>query len=145
MTARFRRHLTTREYQVFLLGLAVMLVHLLEDALVHEENGTSLAAKLGSSALTVLLVAVGVALYPVIWRSVRAILVLAFGLLAFSGGWRAHATDLLAGDAAGGDYTGTVYAVAGLVLVVLAIKLAVDVVRGRRGAPASASHPRAGT
>ena len=140
MTASFRRHLATREYQVFLVGLAIMLVHLLEDALVHEENGTSLAEKAGSSALTVLLVAVGVALYPVIWRTVRPVLVLTFGLLAFSGGWRAHATDLLAGDAADGDYTGTVYAVAGLVLVALAIKLAVDFVRGRSSAEAPASH-----
>ena len=142
MTASFRRHLATREYQLFLLGLAVMLVHLLEDALVHEENGTSLAEKLGSSALTLLLVAVGVGAYPVIWRSVRPVLVLFFGLLAFSGGWRAHATDLLAGDAAGGDYSGTVYALAGLVLVALAIKLAVDAVRGRRP-PAAPAHPRA--
>ena len=142
MTTKFRRDLRTREYQVFLLALAVMLVHLLEDAFVHEENGTSAAAKLGSGALTVLLVAVGVALYPVIWRRARPLLVLAYGVLAFLGGWRAHATDLLAGDAAGGDYTGTVYALAGLVLVGLAIKLAVDAARGR-GSDAPAAHPSA--
>ena len=136
MSAKFRRELATREYQVFLAALAVMLVHLLEDALIHKENGSSLAAQVGSSALTLLLVVIGVALYPVIWRRVRPLLVLAFGALAFSGGWRAHASDLLDGNAAGGDYTGTVYALAGVVLVALAVKLAADSLRGR-AAPAA--------
>ena len=135
MSEKYRRALADRHYQVFLACLAVMLLHLTEDALVHKENGSSLAAQLGSTALTLLLVAVGAGLYPVIWRRVRPLFVLAFGALALLGGWRAHATDLLAGDAAGGDYTGTVYALAGLVLVGLALKLAADTVRGR-AAPA---------
>jgi len=137
MSVKIRRELATRSYQVFLAGLAVVLVHLSEDALVHKENGSSLAAQLGSTALTVLLVAVGVALYPLLWRSVRPLFVLAYGLLAFLGGWRAHATDALDGNAAGGDYTGTLYALAGLVLIGLALKLAADAWRARRavGAP----------
>ena len=134
MSEKYRRAFADRHYQVFLACLAVMLIHLTEDALVHKENGSSLAAQLGSTALTLLLVAVGAAVYPVIWRRVRPVFVLAFGALALLGGWRAHATDLLAGDAAGGDYTGTVYALAGLVLIGLAVKLAVDSVRGRTAA-----------
>ena len=131
MSEKYRNALATREYQIFLLGLLVMLVHLTEDALVHKENGSSLAAQLGSTALNLLLVAIGVAVYPVIWRRVLPLFVLAYGVLALSGGWRAHASDALAGDAAGGDYTGTVYALAGLVLIGLALKLAADVLRGR--------------
>ena len=131
MFAKHRRQLTDRHYQVFLVGLAVMFVHLTEDALVHKENGSSLAAQLGATALNLVLVAIGAGLYPILWHWARPLLVLAFGALALSGGWRAHATDLLAGDAAGGDYTGTVYALAGLVLIGLAIKLAVDGFRGR--------------
>ena len=137
MSAKFRDALRTREYQIFLLGLAVMLVHLTEDALVHKENGSSLAAQLGSTALNVLLVAIGVVVYPLIWRRVLPLFVLAFGVLALSGGWRAHASDALAGDAAGGDYTGTVYALAGIVLIGLALKLAADIFRSRTPA---ASH-----
>jgi hypothetical protein len=131
MPEKYRNALATREYQIFLLGLLVMLVHLTEDALVHKENGSSLAAQLGSTALNLLLVAIGVAVYPVIWRRVLPLFVLAYGALALSGGWRAHASDALAGDAAGGDYTGTLYALAGLVLIALALKLAADVLRGR--------------
>ena len=131
MSEKFRRALRDRHYQVFLAGLAVMFIHLTEDALVHEENGTSLAAKLGATAFNVLLVVIGAGLYPLIWRRVRPLFVLAFGVLALSGGWRAHATDLFAGDAAGGDYTGTLYALVGVVLIGLAVKLAVDAVRGR--------------
>ena len=136
MSTKYRRELADRHYQVFLACLAVMLIHLVEDALVHKENGSSLAAQLGSTALTLLLVAVGAAVYPVLWRRVRPLLVLAYGVLALLGGWRAHATDALAGDAAGGDYTGTLYALAGLVLIGLAAKLFADSVRGRT-APAA--------
>jgi asparagine N-glycosylation enzyme membrane subunit Stt3 len=136
MSVKIRRELATRSYQVFLVGLAVMLVHLSEDALVHKENGSSLAAQLGSTAFTVLLVAAGVALYPLLWRGVRPLFVLAYGLLAFLGGWRAHATDALDGNAAGGDYTGTLYALAGLVLIGLALKLGFDSLRARRAARA---------
>jgi hypothetical protein len=136
MSAKYRRALATRDYQVFLAGLAVMLVHLSEDALVHKENGSSLAAQLGSTALTILLVGVGAALYPPLWRRARPFLVLAYGVLALLGGWRAHVSDTLGGDAVGGDYTGTVYALAGLVLIGLAVKLAAETLRGRT-APAA--------
>ena len=134
MFAKYRRELASRYYQVFLGGLAVMLEHLLEDALVHKENGSSLAAQLGSSALTLLLVAVGAALYPLL-RRLRPVLVALYGLLALSGGWQAHVTDALDGEAAGGDYTGVVYALAGIALIGLAIKLAADSLRGRRARP----------
>ncbi len=113
-----------------------MLLHLTEDALVHKENGSSLAAQLGSTALNVLLVAVGAALYPLVWRRVRPLLVQPCGALALFGGWRAHVWETLDGDAAGGDYTGTVYGLAGLVLIGLALKLAADSLRGRT-APAA--------
>ena len=136
MSEKFRREFRDRHYQVFLAALVVGFLHLTEDALVHEENGSSLAAKLGATALNLVLVAIGAGLYPLLWRRVRPVLVLAFGLLALLAGWRAHATDLLAGDAAGGDYTGTLYALAGLVLIGLAVKLAVDAVRGRTAAAA---------
>ena len=130
MFAKYRRELRDRHYQVFLVALAVMFLHLMEDALVHEESGSSVGAKLGATALSLLLAAVGAALYPLLWR-VRPLLVLAYGALALIAGWRAHVTDVLNGDAAGGDYTGTVFALAGLVLVGLALKLAADTWRER--------------
>lgn len=130
MTGKFKRELARRPYRVFLGALAVMLAHLLEDALVHKENGSSLAAQLGSSALTLLLVAVGAVLYPLL-RRLRPILVAFYGLLALSGGWRAHVWDALDGDAAGGDYSGVLYALAGIVLIALAVYLALDLLRGR--------------
>jgi hypothetical protein len=131
MFRRVQAALPDRAYQLFLLALAVMLEHLLEDALVHEENGSSLAALLGSSALTVALVAVGVVLYPLLRRA-RPVLVGLYGLLALSGGWKAHVTDTLDGNATGGDYSGVVYALAGVAMLGLAAKLAGDLVRPRR-------------
>jgi hypothetical protein len=138
MLAKYRRELGDRHYQVFLAALAVMLVHLAEDALVHKESGSSVAAQLGATALNLLLAAVGAALYPLLWRRARPLLVLGYGALALVAGWRAHVTDVLNGDAAGGDYTGTVFALAGLVLIGLALKLAADAFRGRT-APAAGS------
>jgi hypothetical protein len=131
MVAKYRRALGDRHYQVFLAALAVMFLHLMEDALVHKESGSSVAAQLGATALNLLLAAVGAALYPLLWRRVRPLLVLAYGALGLVAGWRAHVTDVLNGDAAGGDYTGTVFALAGLVLIGLALKLAADTWRGR--------------
>jgi hypothetical protein len=134
MVGKFRRELASWPYRVFLGGLVVMLAHLLEDALVHKENGSSVGAQLGSSALTLLLVAIGVVVYPLL-RRVRPVLVGFYGLLAFSGGWRAHVTDALDGDASGGDYSGVVYALAGIALIGLALYLAVALVRGRSVSP----------
>jgi hypothetical protein len=108
-----------------------MFLHLAEDALVHKESGSSLAAQVGATALNLLLAAVGAALYPLLWRRARPLLVLAYGALALVAGWRAHVTDVLNGDAAGGDYTGTLFALVGLVLIGLALKLAADSVRAR--------------
>ena len=137
MSAKYRRELANRHYQVFLAGLAVILGHLSEDALVHKENGSSLAAQLGSTALTLLLVAVGAALYPLLWRRVRPLFVLAYGALALVGGWRAHVSHALDDGASGGDYTGILYTVTGLVLIVLALKLAADSLRGSAAPAAS--------
>ncbi len=128
---RYARALRTLDYRIFLAALVVMLVHLTEDALIHKENGSSLAAQLGSTALTLLLVAVGAALYPVMWRRLRPVVVFAYGLLAFLGGWRAHFTHALDEGAAGGDYTGILYTLAGAVLIALAIWLAFDSLRSR--------------
>jgi hypothetical protein len=132
MIAKYRRELGNWQYRLFLGCLAVMLFHLTEDALVHKENGSSLAAQLGSTALNLVLVAVGAILYPLL-RRVRPVLVAFYGLLAFSGGWRAHVTDALDGDAAGGDYSGVLYALTGVVLFALALKLTVDLLRDRGG------------
>ena len=131
MATKYRRALADRHYQVFLVALAVILIHLLEDAFVHKENGSSLGAQLGSGLLTLLLVAVGASLYPLLWRRVRPFFVLAYGLLALTGGWRAHVSHALDEGASGGDYTGIAYTLAGLVLVGLAFKLAADTLRDR--------------
>jgi hypothetical protein len=126
MSAKYRRALVTWEYRVFLVALVVMFLHLTEDTLVHEESGSSVGAKLGATVLNLLIAAVGAALYPVLWRRVRPLLVLAYGALALLAGWRAHVTDVLNGDAAGGDFTGTVFTLAGVVLIGLTLKLAAD-------------------
>ena len=131
MFAKYRRELATWEYKLFLVALVVMFLHLTEDTLVHEESGSSVTAKLGATVLNLLLAAVGAALYPLLWRRVLPLLVLGYGALGLLAGWRAHATDVLNGDAAGGDYTGTIFALAGLVLIGLALKLAADAWRGR--------------
>ncbi len=136
MLAKYRREVATWEYKLFLVALVVMVLHLTEDALVHKESGSSVAAQLGATVLNLLLAAFGAALYPLVWRRVRPLLVLAYGALGLVAGWRAHVTDVLDGDASGGDYTGTVFALAGLALVGLAVKLAVDAVRDRK-APAA--------
>jgi hypothetical protein len=86
MFAKYRRELATWEYKVFLVALVVMFLHLTEDTLVHEESGSSVGAKLGATVLNLLLAAVGAALYPLLWRRVLPLLVLAYGALALVAG-----------------------------------------------------------
>ncbi len=131
MRAKYSRELASRHYQVFLVGLAVMLEHLLEDSFVHKESGSSLGAQLGAGASAVGLVVVGAVLYPLIWRRLRPLFVLVYGVIALLGGWQAHVSDALDEGASGGDYTGFLYALAGLLLIGLALALAADSVRGR--------------
>ena len=141
MFRRIRQSLSSRRYQLFLVGLVVMLEHLLEDALVHKENGASLAAQIGSSAITLAVVLLGAAAYPFLRRG-RPILVGLFGLLALSGGWQAHVTDALNGDATGGDYSGVVYALGGIALLGLAVVLTVELI-ARRAASVEGRAPAA--
>lgn len=136
MLAKYRREIGDLHYQILLVALAVMFLHLAEDAVVHKESGSSVAAQVGATALNLVLAAVGAALYPLLWRRTRPLLVLAYGALALVAGWRAHVTDVLNGDAAGGDYTGTIFALAGLVLIGLAVKLTADSLRGRAASAA---------
>ena len=131
MSEKFRRELSNRHYQVYLAALAVMFVHLLEDAFVHKENGSSLGAQFGSAALTVLLFAVGAGLYPLLGRRARPLLPLVFGALGLVAGWRAHVSHAIDEGPSGGDYTGILYTLAGAVLIALALKLAADLLRGR--------------
>ena len=131
MRDKYASELRNWHYRLFLAALAMMFLHLTEDALVHEENGSSLAAKLGATTLNLVLVLVGAVLYPLIRQRLRPLLVLAFGLLAFLTALRAHVSDVREGDAAGGDYTGTLHALAGLVFVGLALVLAAASLRRR--------------
>ena len=136
MFARYARELANGHYRVFLACLAVTLLHLSDDALVQEEGGSALSSKLSGVGSALFLVVVGAALYPLLWPRVRPVLVALYGLLALVAGWRAHVTHALDEGASGGDYTGILYALAGLVLLGLAAKLAFDIVRERRAAPA---------
>ena len=131
MTAKYRRELASWPYRLFLVGLAIALFHLTEDALVHKENGSSLGAQRGSTAINLLLVAAGALLYPLIWRRARPILRPHLRPVGAFRAWRAHVADVLDGEAAGGDYTGIAYALASLLFIGIAIALAFDSWRGR--------------
>lgn len=143
MFVKHRRELATWHYRLFLGGLAIMFLHLTEDALVHKENGSSIAAQLGTTAVNLLLVGIGALLYPLLWRRVRPVFVFLYGALALVTAWRAHVSDVLNGHVAGGDYSGTVYAFTGLVLIGLALKLAVESFRdgSARAAEGSGGSP----
>ena len=136
MVARYTRELASGHYQVFLACLAVMLLHFGDDAFVQEESGSDLGSKLGAAAVALVLVGVGAALYPLLGRRVRPVLVALYGLLALGGAWQAHVSNALDDGPAGGDYTGFLYALAGVVLLGLAVKLAVELRSGRAAEPA---------
>jgi asparagine N-glycosylation enzyme membrane subunit Stt3 len=136
IVTRYTRELASGHYRLLLVCVAVMTLHLWEDAIVHEEGGADLASKAEGVASALAMFLVAAALYPLLWRWARPILVAFFGVIGLLGGVQQHVSDAIDGNAAGGDYTGFLFALAGLVLLGLAAKLAYDLVRARGGASA---------
>ena len=136
MFSRYRRELATWHYRLLLVCVGVMTLHLCEDALVHEEGGADVGSKVEGVASALVMFLVAAALYPLLWRWARPILVALFGVIGLLGGWQQHVSDAIDGRAAGGDYTGFLFMLAGIVLLALAAKLVLDLVRARPTAAA---------
>jgi hypothetical protein len=109
------------ELRIFTAAMAVETAHLIDDGLLNPHDG---ATDVTSTLISVAIAIAAVALYGPLARPARAILAGLFGLAGLLSGLDMHVIPALQHGAAGGDYTGFGQAVAGLVLLGLALVLA---------------------
>ena len=108
---------------IALIAFAVLALHVLDDAIVESEHGSSLGARLGASAFAIGLMGGGALTFLRARQAVRGLIAIVYGLLALSGGVSAHVAHIIDEGAAGGDYTGALYALTGLTLAVFGLTL----------------------
>jgi uncharacterized protein len=105
---------------VFLVAVAVIAIHVLDDSFIQPEPGTSAGDHLVSGLVPLAALAIAAAVYPRVRpgaRATLAVLIGIFGIVAGIEGW--HYTGKV--GASGDDYTGLVTLPAGVLLVLLAI------------------------
>ena len=108
------------ERTVFLVAVAVIAIHVVDDSFIQPEPGTSADDHLVSGLVPLAALAIAAVMYPRVGPAARAAIALvvgAFGIVAGLEGW--HYTREV--GASGDDYTGLVTLPAGVVLIVLAV------------------------
>jgi len=108
-----------REYGLFLLGAAVVALHVLDDNFIQPQPGTSAGDHLVSGLVPLALVAGAAVLYPRLRAGLRAIIALTLGLLAVAGGIAEAGYYTFKVGASGDDYTGLLMIAAGALLLVV--------------------------
>jgi poly(3-hydroxybutyrate) depolymerase len=112
----------SREALVFAGATAVALLHALDDAFFHRQPGVGLGQHALVAALSVLLALGAIYVFPNARPAVRSALALLFGALATVNGML-HVTHIADQGAVASDLTGALAALAGVVLVGLAIAI----------------------
>jgi uncharacterized protein len=109
-----------RETALFLVGIAVIALHVLDDNFIHPEAGTSVGAHLVSGLVPLALLGLAAWAYPRLPGAGRGALALALGILGIAGGIEAvHYANTV--GASGDDYTGLLCMPASLLLIGLGV------------------------
>jgi fermentation-respiration switch protein FrsA (DUF1100 family) len=112
----------TVEALVFSVATALILVHALDDAFVHRQAGLGLGQHAFAAVISIGAGLGGAAAFPFLRPGLRAVLAFGFGVLALVNGML-HVEHIAKYAAAESDLTGALAAVAGLVLVGLAVTI----------------------
>jgi len=109
-----------RQRLVFLIAVAVIALHVLDDSFVQPEPGTSAADHLVSGLVPLAALGIAAVAYARMgpaWRATLALVIGVFGIVAGLEGWHYTMTVGASGD----DYTGLVALPAGVVLLLLGV------------------------
>jgi uncharacterized protein len=107
---------------VFGVAVVVLLVHALDDAFLHRQAGVAMGQHAVAAAIAVCAGVAGAAAFPFLRPGLRAGLAFAFGALGLVNGLL-HVVHVATDGPAASDVTGALAAVAGAVLVGLAIAI----------------------
>jgi dienelactone hydrolase len=122
-------------------ALAIVAVHLLDDAFVQREPGLSVWSHLTGGVLSIALVLAAAVLLPRLPAGAAASIELAFGLTALGAGLAVPVRHAFIDRPSGDDWTGVLATAAGLVLVAVG---AVTLWRSRRGGTRTRRYARRG-
>src|SRR3954452_18377933 len=114
-----RRRPRPYEVAVFRTATCVGLLHGVDDGIVHREPGVPLTQHLPAVVVTLMLALGAMLVFPRLSPGARAPLAAVTGILALVNG-SLHLIGISRTGLAGGDLTGSLAAVAGVLLVVLA-------------------------
>jgi hypothetical protein len=104
---------------LFLAGVGILALHLVDDSFVHPEAGTAARDHLVSGLVPLPLLVLAGAVYPRLRAGARAALAVFLGSFAIVVGTVEAVYDLVTGSFSGGDYTGLLTLPGGLLLVAL--------------------------
>jgi hypothetical protein len=116
------RGAATGETLVFRVAAALALVHALDDAFVHRGPGLGLGQHALAGAISIVAAVGAMLAFPTLRAGWRAALAFSFGGLALVNGML-HVIHISRYGASGGDVTGALAALAGAVLVALAVAI----------------------
>jgi hypothetical protein len=114
---RARGAITRHEYQLFLLAIGLVGLHIIDDNFLQPEPGASAGDHLSSGLIPLAVLAACALVYPRVRAGGRAYMSMTLGALAVAVGVPG-AYRLADGGASGDDYTGPLALVAGVVLLV---------------------------
>jgi hypothetical protein len=106
-----------RESGLFLLGMAAVAAHVVDDNFVQPQPGTSAGDHLASGLIPLAVLAAAAAIHPHLRAGVRAAIAMTFGAIGITVGVPA-VYHLLDGNASGDDYTRVLAIVAGAVVLI---------------------------
>ena len=106
---------------LFIIGVAFIAVHILDDSFLQPESGTSARDHLVSGLLPALALLALALAYPRMRAGVRATLALALGLFGVVAGGAEGGYHLVVAELSGDDYTGLLAVLGGLLLVTLGV------------------------
>ena len=110
-----------REYGLFLLGIGVIGVHVLDDNLLQPQPGTSAGEHLVSGLVPLAVLMLAAAVYPRLRAGFRAVIALSLGFLAVVGGAAEAGYYTVKVGASGDDYTGLLMIAAGALLIAVGV------------------------
>jgi poly(3-hydroxybutyrate) depolymerase len=116
--SRFR----SGEPLVFAIATALTLIHALDDAFVHRGPGLGLGQHALAGAISIAAAVIAVLAFPGLRPGLRAAVAFAFGGLAIVNGML-HVIHISEHGAGGGDLTGALAVLGGVVLVALAVAI----------------------
>jgi hypothetical protein len=110
-----------REQRLFLLGLGLVVLHILDAEFLQPEPGTSASDHLASGLVPVGIAVSTAIIYPRLRAGLRASICLLYGIVGFASCVATSAYHTVAEGPAGDDYTGIVAAAGGALLIAVGV------------------------